>query len=266
MIVVRSILKRVLQQCRAPAEAVEADAQRLVIAIDNAPANDRYEVMSLTPGRVPAGFEPPPGAPTDDSVGAWFARAAAFERASVFSFELLARELRAHGAPDDLVRRALEAADDERVHDALMVSLAMRRGVSTRSIEAPLREPRSLGAMALENMTEGCVRETWSALVACWQAHHCAETRAATAFRAIADDEARHAQLAWDVAAWVEPRLDELTRYRIRRACDHTVTDVITEAIAEVDPALVIYAGLPSSDDALCLLAELDAQLWSHIH
>ena len=265
MIVVRSILKRVLQQCHAPAAAVEADAQRLVVALDNAPANDRYAIMSLTPGRAPSGFEPPPSTPTDDPVGAWFARAAAFERASVFAFEHLACELRAHGAPDDLVRRALESADEERVHDALMASLAHRRGVSVKHIAPPQRARRPLAAIALENMTEGCVRETWSALVACWQARHCAEGRASTAFRVIADDETRHAQLAWDVASWLEPRLDEFTMRRLGRACDHTVTDVVSEAMAEVDPALVIYAGLPSSDDSLALLAELDAQLWSHV-
>jgi hypothetical protein len=264
VIAVASILRNVLDQCRAPARRIECDARRLTVAIDNAPANDRYRLGALAPGRSPEGFEPPPLAPWVDAVGAWFARAATFERASIHAFERLAVELAAHDAPPALVARARQSADDERRHDALMVAMAFRRGVEVPEFTAPVATPRSLRAVAVENMSEGCVRETWSALVTWWQAKHCADPRAAKAFFEIAVDETRHAQLAWDVAAWIAPKLDEVSSARLRRARDVTVDAVSEEAFAEVDPALVLFAGLPSSDDALGLLTELDAQLWSH--
>lgn len=265
LVAVPSILKNVLVQCGTFECRIEADAIRLSVAIDNAPANDRYAFGSLTPGRSPEGFEPPPTASWADPVGAWFARAAVFERASVSAFERLALELLSLGAPDALARRAVESADDERRHDRLMSSLAHRRGVDVPDIEAPLLSLRDARAVAVENMTEGCVRETWSALVTCWQSDRCADPHAAKVFRLIAEDETRHAQLAWDVAAWLAPRLDEVTRARVRRACDAAVDEVGKEACAEVDPALVVFAGLPSCEESLGLLAELDAQLWSHV-
>jgi hypothetical protein len=265
VIAVRSVLKSVLRQCRSPLRAIETDAALLAVAIDNAPANDRYDLVALTPGRSPEGFEPPALTSWADPVGAWYARAALFERASIFAFEHLADELASHGAPKSLVRRALESADDERMHDAMMASLALRRGVDVPDLDPPPRAPRPLSALALENMTEGCVRETWSALIACWQAARCADPDAQEAFRVIADDETRHAQLAWDVAAWIAPRLDELSTARVRRGCDVAVDEVGQEALAEIDPALVVFAGLPSSIDAMGLLAELDAQLWSRL-
>lgn len=264
MIRVASILRNVLDQCHASDHRIEADARRLTVAIDNAPANDRYRLGALSPGRSPEGFEPPPIAPWVDAVGAWFARAATFERASIHAFERLAVELVSHDAPPALVKRAKEAADDERRHDALMAAFAFRRGVEVPEFAAPRAAPRPLRAMAVENMSEGCVRETWSALVTWWQAKHCADPRAAKMFHEIAIDETRHAQLAWDVAAWVAPSLDEVSSARLRRARDVTVDEVGEEALAEVDPALVVFAGLPTSDDALGLLTELDAQLWSH--
>ncbi len=266
MVVVPSILKNVLDQCQTFEQRVESDAIRLSVAIENAPANDRYALGSLTPGRSPEGFVPPLVASWADPVGAWFARAAAFERISISAFVRLAFELASLGAPDSLSRRALESADDERRHDEMMSALARRRGVDVPSFESPELTLRDVRAVAVENMTEGCVRETWSALVACWQSRRCADARAARVFRAIADDETRHAQLAWDVASWLTPRLDEVTRARVRRACDLAVDEVGKEACAEVDPALVVFAGLPSCEESLGLLAELDAQLWSHVH
>lgn len=266
MLIVPSILKNVLEQCGSAERPIETEGIRLTVDIDTAPANDRYAVGMITPGRSPAGFLAPSIDPGVDPVGAWFARAAVFERASITSFERLAFELYSFGAPDAYVRRALAGADDERRHDALMSDLAERRGATVPPICTPTMTLRDLRAVAVENMTEGCVRETWSALVACWQAHRCADRHAAEVFREIAEDETRHAQLAWDVAAWAALRLDELSRARVRRACDAAVDEVSREACAEVDPALVLFAGLPTCDEALGLLAELDAQLWSHVH
>src|SRR5581483_8821062 len=63
-------------------------------------------------------------------VGAFFADAARLEAASVVAFERLAEELRARGAPDDLVRDVLRAARDEVRHARSTKRMAERFGAT----------------------------------------------------------------------------------------------------------------------------------------
>ncbi|MCY1008004.1 hypothetical protein OV079_21085 [Nannocystis pusilla] len=73
---------------------------------------------------------------------------------------------------------------------------------------------RSLEALARENAVEGCVRETFGALVARYQASVAADEPLRRLFAAIAEDELDHAALAWDVATWLNGQLDEAARAR----------------------------------------------------
>jgi hypothetical protein len=68
------------------------------------------------------------------------------------------------------------------------------------AVSAPVQ--RSLEQLAVENAVEGCVRETYGALLATWQARAAAEPRVRAMMAAVAVDETRHAQLAWDLDAW----------------------------------------------------------------
>jgi hypothetical protein len=141
------------------------------------------------------------------------------EAASVKAFHLLARELSAHGAPARLIAAARRSARDEVRHTRLTGALARRYGA------APLRArfsapagTRTLAAIARENATEGCVGETYGALVALWQGEHAADLHIARAMREIASDEVRHAELAWAVARWIEPKLSPASKRQVRRA------------------------------------------------
>jgi hypothetical protein len=111
-------------------------------------------------GRRPSGLAPmaPPSA--RDRAGAWLAKAAWLEAASIFAFVELGRELEDRGAPAALARAALAAANDEIRHTQLMTRLAQRYGAAPPEPVVQPMAARSLEAMAIENAVEGCVRET----------------------------------------------------------------------------------------------------------
>jgi hypothetical protein len=124
---------------------------------------------------------------------------AVMEQVSITAFMELAAQLEARGAPVELVTRCRAAARDERRHVELLVSLGAVR--PTAAIE-PAAATTSLFEIALHNAVEGCATETWAALRVRHQAEHAPDPRVRTAFARIADDEARHAQLAWELHAW----------------------------------------------------------------
>ena len=75
--------------------------------------------------------------------------------------------------------------------------------------------------------------------------------------RGIARDEARHAALAYRVAAWADRRLGARDRARVERARDRAFADLRRELENEVPPELVTAAGLPTPSQALRLLDEM---------
>ncbi|HEX7664753.1 MAG TPA: hypothetical protein VF407_09585, partial [Polyangiaceae bacterium] len=129
-------------------------------------------------GRRPEGLAAPRranGAHTS-AIGLYFAEMAHLEGASVHAFRSLESELVAHGAPVDLVAAACRAAEDEVRHAQETARLAHRHGATPPEVVVAKAEAvRTLEAIALENAVEGCVRETFGALVATWQAAHAAD-------------------------------------------------------------------------------------------
>lgn len=201
-------------------------------------------------GRRPEGFRPGASAIAgENEVLAYLGTMHALEAASVPAFLRLADELSAHGAPETLVRRAEEAARDEVRHAA---GFAWLRGLyGAKASHEPLIEMpnrvRSLEELAVENAVEGCVRETFGALVAGYQAEVAADGPVRRLFATVAEDETRHAELAWDVAAWLESRLDASARERVRgarlRALDELVAQI---AVTVPGEELVRRCGAPS--------------------
>lgn len=144
-----------------------------------------------------------PGVPDQVDLGRAFAEIAELEWTSVTAFERLARALAHHGAPEELVSRAARFADDERRHTSLVAELARAHG-GTPDLRAPTGHETtpSLRSLAEENAAEGCVRETLGALVAQVQALRSSSAAVRGVFGAVAEDEARHAELSWDLHAW----------------------------------------------------------------
>jgi hypothetical protein len=152
------------------------------------------------------------------SLGVYFAKMAYDEAASVRAFERMQRELAAHDAPEALVRAAGRAVRDEVRHARLMTSRAEAHGAVVPSPRVRRAKTRSLEAIAKENAVEGCVHETFGALLLAWQAKHAPRASFRRAFARIAADEARHAALSWAVAQWLEGRLDARARARVEAA------------------------------------------------
>ena len=208
-------------------------------------------------GRRPAGLARV--AARGSALGAHFASAAHLEAASVVAFERLAGELRGHGAPAGLVSRSQRAARDEVRHARSMGQLARRFGAQVPPVRVAAPGARSLADLALENAVEGCVHESFGAAVGAWQAGAARDGRIRRSMAAVAVDEAAHAQLAWDLDAWLQTRLGRAERRRVAAARSDAA-----DAMLHSDPApeLMAQAGLPSAAASQRLHGALSAQLW----
>jgi hypothetical protein len=194
-------------------------------------------------------------------LGRHFARMAHLEAASVHAFRVLASELIANGAPPHLVRAARKAARDEVRHARLTARIARAHGGVAAKVQVARSRTRSLEEIAVENAAEGCVRETFGALLATWQARSAADPSIAGAMAEIARDETAHAELAWAVDAWAATKLDRVARRRVADARRAAAAELVAE-IAEPPSALRAAAGLPSAAQARTFIAEATAELW----
>jgi len=208
-------------------------------------------------GRCPDGFRAAIRSSGTNELGMWLAGSAELEAASVDAFQILAGELTAHRAPARLVFAAREAAGDEARHARIMGALASRHGGSPRAVRVARRPTRDLEAIALENAVEGCVRETFAALVACRQARVATDPAIRAAMAGIAQDETRHATLAWAVARWADGQLSPAARGRVRQAREAARDALVAEVARPQVPALRDAAGLPDADEAVRLASAL---------
>jgi hypothetical protein len=193
-------------------------------------------------GRRPAGFDP---TAERVSVASWLSVTAALEWASIDAFQILAEELVALGAPTRLVEAARRAEADEVRHTAAMRSLARAAGAAVSAPAIARGAARDLVALAIENAVEGCVRETYGALVAGHQAAHAARSDVRAVMRVVHEDETRHAELAWDVHAWAMAGLGAEDQSRVLTAMRGAFDELAREASVFVSAELVRDLGLP---------------------
>jgi hypothetical protein len=181
------------------------------------------------------------GAISDDPIAARWLREATFEHASVASFARVSLQLLALGAPPELLEATNRAALDEIEHTGTFLALAKRRGGAEHRI-GPLAVERApvvatFEAFAVETFLDGCVAETISGI----EIRSCADDgddfeRRAVA--AIADDEERHAELAWRMLAWALRAGGPRTRVALEEAIGRidrnhpVVRDVVLPCVA----------------------------------
>jgi hypothetical protein len=212
-----------------------------------------YECMQCSSGggRRPRGLQAKRKEPREGSlVGTYFADLAYLEAASVDAFQQLHRTLTRLNAPPALVRRAKAAVVDERRHAGATRRLAQRFGASPARPQIASGSEPSLEELLLDNAQEGCVGESYGALVALFQAEHANDACIAHEMRTIAGDEAEHAALSWDILAWGLPKLDDGARARVLDRLTASVTALKATADRHVDACLVERAGHPSVADA----------------
>jgi hypothetical protein len=184
------------------------------------------------------------------------------ESASVHAFRRLAIELRKHDAPTRLVSAAHRAVADEVRHARIAGRIARAHGaIPTRVVIAPSQE-RSLEAIVVENAEEGCVRETFGALLANWQARAAQSLPIRAAMRQVARDETRHAELAWAIDAWAGRRLGVAARRRVAEA-RRAASAALSGEVVEPPPLLAQVAGVPSASQSRYFIARATQQLWA---
>jgi hypothetical protein len=226
-----------------------------------APFQVACEFCPSTIGRRPEGLHLATGARGRNALGDHFARMSELEAASVTAFERLTQELELHAAPRSLVQAAKRARRDEIRHARVTRQLARRFGAEPASVRVAPEAPRTLEVIAIENAVEGCVRETFGALMAHFQAARAGDPAIRETLKRLAGDETRHAALGWEVASWVEERLDVDANARVRAARNEAVATLSTE-IAEPAPELVDQAGIPTATEQERLLSELASELY----
>lgn len=222
--------------------------------------------FSACVGRRPPGLVAgPPRGEQRAEVGHFFASVAALEAAAVTAFHVIAAELEAFGAPEELRAQARAAAIDEERHWAIASALSAEWGVTSAR---PRIEPRPLRALfdfALDNVVEGCVREAFGAAVAKYQAAAAADPRVRELLAAIAEDERRHAELSFSLQAWLEPLLDAGELARLQGAARSAISELRAEHRASPAPSVRRTAGMPDARAAARLIDALEAALWSPV-
>lgn len=218
-------------------------------------------IPACSEGRRPTGLVSAPRGGIGRGVGQYLAEAAHLEAAAVVAFAQMADALRSYGAPAHLVDAADRARRDEIRHARTMTALARSFGEEPEAVRCDGSTAASLEALAIENVVEGCVRETYAVLRAMWQAQHAGDRRLRSALAVIARDESRHAELSWDLAAWLDSKLDAPARARVETARLRALADLRRELEGEPHPEVVHLAGMPSSASALRLLDELTDRL-----
>jgi hypothetical protein len=183
----------------------------------------------------------------------WTAGARA-EHASVASFARFALDLAALGAPPELLSDTAAAMQDEIRHAQLAFALA----------SAYAEHPVGPGPLPMHGLTaggdaeaivraavrEGCVEETLCAAEAELAAHRATDPAVRAALAVIADDEARHAVLAWRFVSWAvqrNPSLAVAVRDELSRATAAVEADEALELPEPDDDALSSHGMLPAS-------------------
>jgi hypothetical protein len=158
-----------------------------------------------------------------------------YEHASIASFGRFALELLAAAAPSDLIAEAHRAAADEVVHARLCFTLAS--AYADEPIEPgafPLggrvEVSADLAVIAARAAREGAIGETIAAVMAAEQRDRASDPGVRAALTIIAEDEARHAELAWRTVAWAV------------RTGGARVRAAVAEALSELDRAASIGA------------------------
>lgn len=163
---------------------------------------------------------------TRQLLGDGWAKQALAEHASIGSFAQFSLQLLAVGAPPQILVAAHRAGLDEIEHARVSFRIA---SVFTGVLlgPGPLPLPRSMPGGSLidaarATLLEGCIAETLSAAEVEHSAESASEPVIKAALAQIAQDEFRHAALAFEFVGWAASTGGDSIRSALREtACDH---------------------------------------------
>ena len=173
------------------------------------------------------------------------------EHASVAAFARATLELLAVGAPPELVFACQQASLDEIRHAQTCFTLAaLYVGEAAEPGPLPAIAPRDGGLVGLACATfvEGCVGETIAALAALRAARGCEVPVVQSALAGIAEDETRHAELAWATLAFAVQRGGPEVAEALRRLTAELILASSADSTATTDstPSDGLPAELPA--------------------
>ena len=173
---------------------------------------------------------------------AW-AREACFEAASVASFSRFVLQLMSLAAPPELLVQAQAAIADEVRHARALFGLASAYaghslGPGDLAVDHALENTSDPIDVAVSLASEGCIAETISAMQLAVAAERAEDPEVRALLAGIAEDELRHAELAWSALGWMLMRGDDTMRT--------AVADVFRRATEQVPDAVSIADHLPT--------------------
>lgn len=194
--------------------------------------------------------------PARATLGARWAEIGLMEHASIAAFARFALELLSLGAPPELVARTQEAMRDETLHarDAFALASAYTGapiGPGALGLEGALgsRTPLDIVSTAI---LEGCIGETVAAVEAAEALARATDPAVRSVLGRVAEDEARHAELAWQFVKWALDRGPEA----LRRAAAAELERVIRCEVERCRGARALAEG---ADPSLSAHGVLDA-------
>ena len=194
-------------------------------------------------------------------VSAWCADAQ-MEHASIAAFARLCLQLMALGAPLSLVREAQAASLDEATHAALCLEQAVAHGGGPYEW-SPLdmddaTSNLSARELLITNIIEGCIGETFAAARSRAQAETAVDPELSRRLHALADDEERHAALAWNILKWqLQGDYPDLRRLALEVFQSQMPQGAATDAPHEADSRWRDAGRLRASE-----AAEIDRATW----
>ena len=193
--------------------------------------------------------------------GAILSHACQLEAASVPAFRQLAHQLRTHRAPMRLVSAARAAARDEIRHAKVMRKLANRFGAQPGEPICPTAtENTPIETIAELNEREGCVRESYAALVAAHQGATATDPKIRKAMAAIASDELRHASLSREVRSWILPQLTGAQREHLTDVRQQELQLLRERTRTAMPEPVRMQLGLPSAATASLMIGLLASE------
>ena len=178
---------------------------------------------------------------------------AAFEHASIASFAQLTLDLLSVGAPPDLLEATQRATLDEIEHARITFALATAYGgrpVGPAALSALPGASRTLATIARTTFIDACVGESVASAALAESSGRATDPVLRDLLAKMAEDEERHAELAWRIVAWA------------LRSGDPEVARALTEAQDEVIAELVslthdVVAGDPGDELRATVLREV---------
>ena len=181
------------------------------------------------------------------------------------SFARFNLQLLAVGAPPDLIAGATRAQGDEISHARSCFGVASvlagrELGPGPLDLQGTWSGQTDMAELLEENLREGCINETLAAAEAAWLAERCTVPALAKTLGTIAEDEARHAALAWRTARWILQQRPDLRDLAARILSSATALESDSANLPHDDAWMAEYGCMPAK-----AAAELRSEVWQQV-